>query len=180
MVYLDAAKCYKISWSTFYGHGHHIGDSAHLHTLYAARVVTSIQWKGDLHQALAMDFCFRPVVPRAPRVVRWSTPLWRGSSLIQIGTRLGTPGRQQQQALFGMQLDRMWEVQHLIMHIVQLQQELVSDVQHVFREANGAVDHLQKDDASRQLTRVIYKEDITGVLRSIIRLDKLGTPYLRR
>ena len=74
----------------------------------------------------------------------------------------------------------MWEVQHLIMRIVQLQQELGSDVRHIFREANGAADHLAKDAASRQLTRVMYQEDITGVLRGIIRLDKMGTPYLRR
>ncbi|KAL2224243.1 UNVERIFIED_CONTAM: hypothetical protein Sindi_3129300 [Sesamum indicum] len=73
----------------------------------------------------------------------------------------------------------IWEVQHLIMRIVQLQQELGSDVRHIFREANGAADHLAKDAASRQLTRVMYQEDITGVLRGIIRLDKMGTPYLR-
>ncbi|KAL2224763.1 UNVERIFIED_CONTAM: hypothetical protein Sindi_2959800 [Sesamum indicum] len=44
----------------------------------------------------------------------------------------------------------------------------------IFREANGAADHLAKDAASRQLTRVMYQEDITGVLRGIIRLDKMG------
>ncbi|KAL0282039.1 UNVERIFIED_CONTAM: hypothetical protein Sangu_2974300 [Sesamum angustifolium] len=45
-----------------------------------------------------------------------------------------------------------WEVQHMIMQIVCLQQLLVADVQHVFRETNGAVDHLAKEVASLQLT----------------------------
>ncbi|KAL2236772.1 UNVERIFIED_CONTAM: hypothetical protein Sindi_0868900 [Sesamum indicum] len=74
----------------------------------------------------------------------------------------------------------MWEVQHLIMRIVQLQQELGSDIRHIFREANGADDYLAKEAASRQLTRIMYQEDITGVLRGTIRLDKLDTPHLRR
>ncbi|KAL0292624.1 UNVERIFIED_CONTAM: hypothetical protein Sangu_2528200 [Sesamum angustifolium] len=47
-----------------------------------------------------------------------------------------------------------WEVQHLIMRIVCRQQLLVADVQHDFREANGAADHLAKEAASLQLTRV--------------------------
>ncbi|KAL0316503.1 UNVERIFIED_CONTAM: hypothetical protein Sradi_5528500 [Sesamum radiatum] len=47
-----------------------------------------------------------------------------------------------------------WEVQHLIMRIVCLQQLPVADVQHVFREANGAADHLAKEAASLQLTPV--------------------------
>ncbi|KAL2224270.1 UNVERIFIED_CONTAM: hypothetical protein Sindi_3066500, partial [Sesamum indicum] len=78
----------------------------HLRTLYAARIMTSIQWKGDLHRALAMGFCFRPIAPQAPRVVRWSTPLRHGSNLIRMGHRSEIPGRQQRQALFGMQMDR--------------------------------------------------------------------------
>ncbi|KAL0315332.1 UNVERIFIED_CONTAM: putative ribonuclease H protein [Sesamum radiatum] len=41
-----------------------------------------------------------------------------------------------------------WEVQHLIMRIVCLQQLLVADVQHVFREVNGVADHLAKEAAS--------------------------------
>ncbi|KAL2245941.1 UNVERIFIED_CONTAM: hypothetical protein Sindi_2862300 [Sesamum indicum] len=64
--------------------------------------------------------------------------------------------------------------------MVELQHELGSDVQHLFREANGAANHLAKDAVSRQLTLVMNQEDITGVLRGIIRLDKLGTPYLRQ
>ncbi|KAL0347916.1 UNVERIFIED_CONTAM: hypothetical protein Sangu_1019400 [Sesamum angustifolium] len=73
-----------------------------------------------------------------------------------------------------------WEVQHLIMRIVHLQQLLVVDVQHVFREANGAADHLAKEATSLQLTRVLYYNDIMGVLRGILCLDRLGVPHLRR
>ncbi|KAL0291574.1 UNVERIFIED_CONTAM: putative ribonuclease H protein [Sesamum calycinum] len=73
-----------------------------------------------------------------------------------------------------------WEVQHLIMRIVCLQQLLVADVQHVFREANGAADHLAKGAASLQLTRVLHHDDITGVLRGILCLDRQGVPHLRR
>ncbi|KAL0413313.1 UNVERIFIED_CONTAM: hypothetical protein Sradi_1533000 [Sesamum radiatum] len=41
-----------------------------------------------------------------------------------------------------------WEVQHLIMRIVQIQHVLGSDVRHIFREENGAADHLAKEVAS--------------------------------
>ncbi|KAL0342511.1 UNVERIFIED_CONTAM: putative ribonuclease H protein [Sesamum calycinum] len=73
-----------------------------------------------------------------------------------------------------------WEVQHLIMRIVCLQQLLVANVQHVFREANGAADHLAKEAASLQLTRVLHHDDITGILRGILCLDRQGAPHLRR
>ncbi|KAL0313716.1 UNVERIFIED_CONTAM: putative ribonuclease H protein [Sesamum calycinum] len=73
-----------------------------------------------------------------------------------------------------------WEVQHMIMRIVCLQQLLVADVQHVFREANGAADHLAKEAASLQLTRVLHHDDITGILRGILCLDRQGVPHLRR
>ncbi|KAL0301987.1 UNVERIFIED_CONTAM: putative ribonuclease H protein [Sesamum radiatum] len=57
---------------------------------------------------------------------------------------------------------------------------LVADVQHVFREANGAADHLAKEAASLQLTRVLHHDDITGVLRGILCLDRQVVPHLRR
>ncbi|KAL0327869.1 UNVERIFIED_CONTAM: hypothetical protein Scaly_2219500 [Sesamum calycinum] len=69
-------------------------------------------------------------------------------------------------------ISRKWGVQHLIMRIVRLQQLLVADIQHVFREANGAADHLAKEAASLQLTRVLHHNDITGVLRGILCLDR--------
>ncbi|KAK4411851.1 putative ribonuclease H protein [Sesamum angolense] len=73
-----------------------------------------------------------------------------------------------------------WEVQHMIMRIICLQQLLVADVQHVFREANGAADHLAKEAASLQLTRVLHHDDIMGILRGILCLDRQGVPHLRR
>ncbi|KAL0340214.1 UNVERIFIED_CONTAM: putative ribonuclease H protein [Sesamum radiatum] len=73
-----------------------------------------------------------------------------------------------------------WEVQHMIMRIVCLQQLLVVDVQHAFREANGAADHLAKEAASLQLTRVLHHDDNTGILRGILCLDRQGVPHLHR
>ncbi|KAL0463143.1 UNVERIFIED_CONTAM: hypothetical protein Slati_0201900 [Sesamum latifolium] len=63
----------------------------HLRTLYAARVLTSTQWKGDLHRAMAMGFIFRPTVPRAPRIVRWATPSPAWFKLNSDGSSLGNP-----------------------------------------------------------------------------------------
>ncbi|KAL0286556.1 UNVERIFIED_CONTAM: putative ribonuclease H protein [Sesamum angustifolium] len=73
-----------------------------------------------------------------------------------------------------------WEVQHLIMCIVRLQQLLVADVQHIFREVNSAANHLAKEAASLQLTRVLHHDDITGFLCGILCLDRQGVPHLRR
>ncbi|KAL0457928.1 UNVERIFIED_CONTAM: hypothetical protein Slati_0420000 [Sesamum latifolium] len=73
-----------------------------------------------------------------------------------------------------------WEVQHLIMRIVQIQQVLESDFRHIFREANGAADHLAKEASSLQLTRVLHPGDVTGVLHGIVRLDRLGIPHLHQ
>ncbi|KAL0462196.1 UNVERIFIED_CONTAM: hypothetical protein Slati_0107200 [Sesamum latifolium] len=206
----------------------------HLRTLYAARILTSTQWKGDLHRAVAMDFVFRPTVPRAPRIMRWTTPspAWfklnsDGSSLRYLGPTgaagiirdaegqvrlayqdaLGTttsviaeltavwhdlelalayglaPIVVEVDATMVIQLlqsraSGKWEVQHLIMCIVQIQQVLGSDVRHIFRESNKAVDHLVKEVASLQLTRVLHPGDTIGALRVIIRLDRLGIPHL--
>ncbi|KAK4409394.1 putative ribonuclease H protein [Sesamum angolense] len=73
-----------------------------------------------------------------------------------------------------------WEVQHMIMRIVRLQQLLVADVQHVFKEANSAADHLAKEAASLKLTRVLHYNNITSVLRGILCLDRRRVPHLRR
>ncbi|KAL0391182.1 UNVERIFIED_CONTAM: putative ribonuclease H protein [Sesamum calycinum] len=48
------------------------------------------------------------------------------------------------------------------------------------KEANSAADHLAKEAASLQLTRVLHHDDITGVLRGILCLDRQGVPHLRR
>ncbi|KAL0304664.1 UNVERIFIED_CONTAM: putative ribonuclease H protein [Sesamum calycinum] len=48
------------------------------------------------------------------------------------------------------------------------------------KEANGAADHLAKEAASLQLTRLLHHDDITGILRGILCLDRQGVPHLRR
>ncbi|KAL0463162.1 UNVERIFIED_CONTAM: hypothetical protein Slati_0203800 [Sesamum latifolium] len=207
----------------------------HLRTLYAARVMTSTQWKGDLHRAMAMGFTFRPTMPRAPRVVRWATPspawfkLNTGGSSLRIPGPAGAGGiirdaegqvRLAYQVALGtttsviakltavwhgleiamanglapieIEVDATtviqllwsrtfgrWEIHHLIMRITQIQHVLGPVVRHIFREANRAADYLAKEAASRQITRVLHPGDITGVLRGIIRLDRLGIPHLR-
>ncbi|KAL0325055.1 UNVERIFIED_CONTAM: hypothetical protein Sradi_5074800 [Sesamum radiatum] len=52
----------------------------------------SAQWKGDLHRAGAMGFVFRQTVPRAPSVVRWSTPSPSWFKLNTDGSSFGNPG----------------------------------------------------------------------------------------
>ncbi|KAL0325047.1 UNVERIFIED_CONTAM: hypothetical protein Sradi_5074000 [Sesamum radiatum] len=73
-----------------------------------------------------------------------------------------------------------WKAQHLIIRIVQIQQMLVSDIRHIFKEANGPANHLAKEAISLQLNRVLRHGDITGVLRGILSLDRLGVPHLRQ
>ncbi|KAL0458008.1 UNVERIFIED_CONTAM: hypothetical protein Slati_0428000 [Sesamum latifolium] len=63
----------------------------HLRTLYAAWILTSTQWKGDLHRAMVMGFVFRPIVHRPPRVVRWATPSSAWFKLNSDGSSLGNP-----------------------------------------------------------------------------------------
>ncbi|KAL0336671.1 UNVERIFIED_CONTAM: hypothetical protein Sradi_4879000 [Sesamum radiatum] len=64
------------------------------------------------------------------------------------------------------------------MRIVHLQQLLVADAQHVYREANGTADHLAKEATSLQLTRVLHHNDITSVLCGILYLNRRGVPHL--
>ncbi|KAL0301609.1 UNVERIFIED_CONTAM: hypothetical protein Sradi_6437700 [Sesamum radiatum] len=132
----------------------------HLRTLYAARTLTSTQWKGDLHQAAVMGFTFRQQVPRAPsifalgtgtKVLAELTAVWRGMELalthglapLVVEVDATTVISLLKSRAFG-----QWEIQHMIMRTVCLQQFLVADVQHVFREANGAAGHLAKEAAS--------------------------------
>ncbi|KAL0308974.1 UNVERIFIED_CONTAM: hypothetical protein Sradi_5839700 [Sesamum radiatum] len=164
----------------------------YLRTLYAARTLTSIQWKGDLHRAAVMGFIFRQTVPRAPSISALGTgtsvpaeltAVWRGLELalthglaplvVEVDATVVI-------LLLQSRISGKWEVQHLIMRIVRLQQLLVADVQHVFREASGAADHLTKEAASLQLTWVLHHNDITGVLRGILCLDRRGFPHLCR
>ncbi|KAK4384122.1 putative ribonuclease H protein [Sesamum angolense] len=185
----NAAKYHGIPFST---DGIILEVQHHLRTLYAARTLTSTQWKGDLYQAAVMGFIFCQTVPRAPSIVRWCapSPSWfklntDGSSLGNLGLAraagiirdltghvhlayqfalgIGTSMLAKLTAVWqGMELalthglaplvvevdattvisllkshaSGMWEVQHLIMHIVRLQQFLVADVQHVFKQGS--------------------------------------------
>ncbi|KAL0292646.1 UNVERIFIED_CONTAM: putative ribonuclease H protein [Sesamum calycinum] len=229
----NVAKYHGVSFST---DGIILEVQRHLRTLYAARTLTSTQWKGDLHQAIVMGFIFRQQVPRAPSIVGWHAPSPSWFKLNTDGSSLGNPGLAGAAGIIrdsaghvhlayqfalgtgtsvlaeltavwrGMELalthglaplvvevdattvisllksraSGKWEVQHLIMRIVCLQQLLVEDIQHVFREANGAADHLAKEAASLQLTWVLHHDDITGILRGILCLDRQGVPHRRR
>ncbi|KAL0289361.1 UNVERIFIED_CONTAM: hypothetical protein Sangu_2617500 [Sesamum angustifolium] len=193
----NAAKYHGVPFST---DGIILEVQRPLHTLYAARTLTSTLWKGDLHQAAVMGFIFRQQVPRAPSILRWHapSPSWfklntAGSSLrnpglaggagiirdsaghvhlaYQFALGIGTNVLAELTAVWrGMELalthglaplvvevdattvisllksraSGKWEVQHLIMRIVCLQQLLMADVQHVFREVNGVADHLRR------------------------------------
>ncbi|KAL0315012.1 UNVERIFIED_CONTAM: putative ribonuclease H protein [Sesamum calycinum] len=181
----------------------------HLRTLYAARTLTSTQWKGDLHRAAVMGFIFRQIIPQAPSIVRWRAPSLFWFKLNTDGSSLRNPGLARvggiirdsaghvhltYQIALGTgtnvltELTAIWRGPvllgsgrfKLIMRIVRLQQLLGTDVQHVFREANSATDHPAKETASFQLTRVLHHNDITGVLRGILYLDRQGVPHLRR
>ncbi|KAK4393978.1 hypothetical protein Sango_1868600 [Sesamum angolense] len=75
------------------------------------------------------------------------------------------------------ELTAVWWVLSLPRHTIQ--QMLVSDFRHTFREVNGVADHLAKETVSLQLTRMLCHDDITGVLRDILSLDRRGVPHLR-
>ncbi|KAL0291786.1 UNVERIFIED_CONTAM: hypothetical protein Sangu_3261400, partial [Sesamum angustifolium] len=133
----------------------------HLRTLYAARTLTSTQWKGDLHQAVIMGFIFRQQVPRAPSIVRWHapSPSWFKDQCV---------GRAHSR-LAGMELALTHGLAPLVVEVdattvISLLKSRASgkwEVQPVFREANGAADHLVKKFSSLQLTRVLHHDDIT-------------------
>ncbi|KAL2225075.1 UNVERIFIED_CONTAM: hypothetical protein Sindi_3095500, partial [Sesamum indicum] len=202
MVYLDAAQCCKYHGAHFTATGTILEADSASGTQSGALEYPSPAWfklnsdgssLGNPGPAAAagiirdadgqVRLAYQFALGTATSVVSELTAVWRGLELARAHSL--APIVVEVDATVVLQLlqsraSGIWEVQHLIMRIVQLQQELGSDVRHIFREANGAADHLAKDAASRQLTRVMYQEDITGVLRGIIRLDKMGTPYLRR
>ncbi|KAL0283458.1 UNVERIFIED_CONTAM: putative ribonuclease H protein [Sesamum angustifolium] len=64
----------------------------YLRKLYAARTLTSTQWKGDLHRAAIMGFIFGRQVPRAPSIVRWHAPSPSWFKLNTDGSSLGNLG----------------------------------------------------------------------------------------
>ncbi|KAL0430590.1 UNVERIFIED_CONTAM: hypothetical protein Sradi_0685000 [Sesamum radiatum] len=125
-----------------------------------------------------------PTVPLAPRVVRWTTPSLAWFKLNSDGSSLGNPGpvgaadiirdaegqvRLAYQDALGTatsviaELTTLWRgLEMALAHslapiVVELQQMLGSDVQHIFREVNGAANHLAKEAASLQLTRILHR-----------------------
>ncbi|KAL0323536.1 UNVERIFIED_CONTAM: hypothetical protein Sangu_1972900 [Sesamum angustifolium] len=200
----NAAKYRGVSFST---NGIILEVQRHLRTLYAARTLTSTQWKGDLHQAAVIDGSSlgNPGLAGAAGIIRDSaghvhlayqfalgtgtsvltelTAVWRGMELALthgLAPLVVEVDATTVISLLKSSVSGKWEVQHMIMRILCLQQLLVENVQHVFREANGAADHLAKEVASLQLTRVLHHDDITGILRGILCLDRQGVPHLRR
>ncbi|KAL0396358.1 UNVERIFIED_CONTAM: putative ribonuclease H protein [Sesamum calycinum] len=179
----------------------------HLRTLYATPTLTSTQWKGDLHQfklntdgfslgnrglAGAADIIrdsdgnlhlvYQVALGTGTSVIAKLTAVWRGleftlaHGLAPLVVEVDAITAIHSYSLVFLGSGRY----NLIMRIIHIQQLLVSDIQHVFREANGAADHLVKETASLQLTRVLRHDDITGVFREILCLDKWEIPHLRR
>ncbi|KAL0290526.1 UNVERIFIED_CONTAM: putative ribonuclease H protein [Sesamum angustifolium] len=156
-----------------------------------------------------MGFKFCQQVPRAPSIVRWRAPSPSWFKLNTDGSSLGNPGLAGAAGIVrdsaghvhlayqfalgtgtsvlaeltiiwrGMELALTHGLAPLVVE-VDATTLLVEDVQHVFREANGAADHLAKEAASLQLTWVLHHDDITGVLHGILCLDRQGVPHLRR
>ncbi|KAL0304928.1 UNVERIFIED_CONTAM: putative ribonuclease H protein [Sesamum calycinum] len=165
----------------------------HLRTLYAARTLTSTQWKGDLHQAAVMGFIFRQQVPRAPSIIRWHAPSPSWFKLNTDGSSLGNPGLAGAAGIIRdsaghVHLAYQFELgtgTSVLAELTAVWRGMELALTHglaplVWREANGAADHLVKEAASLQLTRVLHHDDITGVLRGILCLDRQGVPYLRQ
>ncbi|KAK4404556.1 Retrovirus-related Pol polyprotein from type-2 retrotransposable element R2DM [Sesamum angolense] len=85
----NAAKYHGIPFST---DGIILEVQLHRRTLYAARTLTSRQWKGDLHRAAIMGFIFRQTIPRAPSIVRWRAPSPSWFKFNTNGSFFGNPG----------------------------------------------------------------------------------------
>ncbi|KAK4395926.1 hypothetical protein Sango_1746900 [Sesamum angolense] len=203
----NAAKYCGVPFST---NGIILEVQCQLHTLYAARTLTSTQWKGDLHRAGIVGFIFCQTVPRAPSIVRWhALPLsWfklntYGSSFrnpdlagvagiirdsdghvhlaYQVALGTGTSVLAELTAVWrGLELALTHSLAPLVVEVdatalISLLQSRISG-----KEANGAANHLAKEAASLQLTRVLHHNHITGVFRGILCLDRRGVPHLRR
>ncbi|KAL0325149.1 UNVERIFIED_CONTAM: putative ribonuclease H protein [Sesamum radiatum] len=178
----------------------------HLRTLYEARTLMSTQWKGDLHQAAIMGFIFRQQVPRAPSIVRWCAPSPSWFKLNTDGSSLGNPGLA---GAAGIIRDSAGHVQLAYQFALGTGTSVLArahcclggdgacpDPRSCPLGGGGGchdgdlalevpcfwevgADHLAKEAASLQLTRVLHHGDITGVLRGILSLDRQGVPHLR-
>ncbi|KAL0286457.1 UNVERIFIED_CONTAM: hypothetical protein Sangu_2732700 [Sesamum angustifolium] len=180
----------------------------HLPTLYAAQTLMSTQWKGNLYRAGVMGLIFRQTIPRAPNTdsSSFGNPGLAGAAGIirdsaghihlacKVALGIGTSVLVELTAVWrGLELALIHGLAALVVEadattVISLLQSRVSgkwelimaDIQHIFMEVNGAADHLAKEAASLQLTRVLHHNDITGVLRGILYLDRRGVPHLRR
>ncbi|KAL0342889.1 UNVERIFIED_CONTAM: hypothetical protein Sangu_1176300 [Sesamum angustifolium] len=191
----NAAKYHGVPFST---DGIILEVQRHIRTLYAAQTLTSTQWKGDLHQAAVIGFIFRQQVPRAPSIVRWHAPSPSWFKLNTDGSSLGIQGIIRDsvghvylayQFALGTgtsvlaELTVVWRGMELALThglaplVVEVDATTVISllkfrVSGSGREANGATDHLAKEAASLQLTRVFHHDDITGILRGILCLER--------
>ncbi|KAK4383182.1 hypothetical protein Sango_2800200 [Sesamum angolense] len=156
-----------------------------------------------------MGFILRQIVPRAPSIVRWRAPSPSWFKHNTNDSSFGIPGlagaagiirdstghvHLAYQVALGRgtsmlaELTTIWRgLKFALTHglaplvvEVDVTALLVPDVKHVFREANGAAEHLAEETASLQLTRGLHHNVIMGVLRGILCLDRRGVSYLRR
>ncbi|KAL0396319.1 UNVERIFIED_CONTAM: hypothetical protein Scaly_0080300 [Sesamum calycinum] len=109
----------------------------------------------------------------SPQCRHWSAPSLSWFKLNTDDSSLGKPGLAgaagiiRDSARHGLELALAHGLAPLVVE-VDATMLLVADIQHIFKEVNGAADHLAKEAASLQLTLVLRHDDITGVLRGII------------
>ncbi|KAL0337560.1 UNVERIFIED_CONTAM: putative ribonuclease H protein [Sesamum calycinum] len=170
----------------------------HFSTQYAAWILPSTQWRDNLYRAGVIGFIFRQIVPRAPSIVCWRAPSPSWFKLNTDGPSFGNPGLAGAAGIIrdlaghvhftyqvalgtgtsvlaeltvvwrGLELALTHGLAPLVVEVdattvITLLQSRVSG-----KEANGAADHLAKEDGSLNLTRVLHHNDITCVLRGIL------------
>ncbi|KAL0324636.1 UNVERIFIED_CONTAM: putative ribonuclease H protein [Sesamum calycinum] len=156
----------------------------HLRTLYAARTLTSTQWKGNLHQAVFKlntdgSSLGNLGLAGAAGIIRDSAK--HVHLAFQFALGIGTSVLAELTAVWrGMELALTHGLAPLVVEVdattvISLLKSRASG-----KEANGVADHLAKEAASLQLTQVLHHDDITGVLCGILCLDRQGVPHLRR
>ncbi|KAL0392901.1 UNVERIFIED_CONTAM: putative ribonuclease H protein [Sesamum radiatum] len=130
-------------------------------------------------------------VPRAPSIVLWHAPSPSWFKLNTDGSSLGNPGLAGAEGIIR---DSAGHVHLAYQFALGIRTSVMAELTAVWRgmelalthglapwwrEANGAADHLAKEAASLQLTRVLHHDDITGILRGILCLDRQGISHIR-